>query len=700
MPFPSSLTDRARPRRLALVLLATLAAGCHGMRTPATPELRIVRRLLDDGFRTAAPPFTHGGFESIAGVRKLAVAAVTPIRPRMMCMPQTQSSSPRRPCTITVPSSKRSIPALIVETASLPLLRARVKRGKAGQRLMADADLGRRGRFVVRRQPLGGAQAARSLPIWMTPQLRGWPALGVDAGKVATRPTSIPADAVLTFAVGIQEPAWYVDSAPVQFRIIALSPEGSVEVYHRALDPARRSEDRRWIDERVSLAAVAGRTVTLLFQVGPLDPADPRPQLPVWADPTLLAPSAAPSPPMPGIVLVSLDTLRAKSMSVYGYESRETTPWFSRFAASATRFARCYTTFSNTFGAHISMLTGTYPGRHTVMGPLQLAPDIPTLAERLRAAGYDTAAFTEDGVLDGSKGFERGFGHYWENKAVEWAGGDAPGTFGRALAWLAGHRDRPFFLFAHTYAVHGPYRPSPPYDTFFVDTQQVSTPTDQLAYEREIRQLDDDVARLVAGLDALLPPERFILIVTADHGEEFWEHGCAAHEQLYDEVHHVPLFIRWPGHVPAGRVFDEQVSLIDIVPTLLDLTGLELPAVDGQSLRPLLEGRATSLGRDAILAESPPTMCSQWAWNFVARRADAKCFSYTLASLDRCFDLSRDPDERQPLAPVGAYAALSEAARVHGELLFAGPTMVAQAPQPANVDAERVRKLRALGYLK
>jgi arylsulfatase A-like enzyme len=664
------------------------------------PQLRVVRRLLDDGFRTAMPPFTHKGVESIAGVRKLAVAAVTSIHPSTVCMPPTESASPRRPCTVTVPRSESSVPALIVETESLPLLRAWTKRGEAPRQLRARGDLGRRRRFVVRRQPLDGAPAARNLPIWMTPQLRGWPALGVRVRDMFSHPMGIPPEAVLTFAVGIQEPAWYVDSAPVQFRVIALSPEGNVEVYRRDLDPARRPEDRHWIDERVSLGAVAGRTVTLLFRVRPLDPADPRPQLPVWADPTLLAPRAVPGPPMPGIVLVSLDTLRAKSMSVYGYEARETTPWFSRFAASATRFARAYTTYSNTFGAHVSMLTGTYPGRHTVRGALRLAPDIPTLAERLRAGGYETAAFTEDALLDASAGFARGFAHYWENKTVEVGAGDAPGTFGRALAWLRAHRDQTFFLFVHTYAVHSPYRPSPPYDTFFVDTAQVCTSIDQLAYEREIRQLDDDVARLVAGLDALIPPDRFVLVVTADHGEQFGEHGGALHTHLYDEVLHVPLFVRWPGSVPAGRTLDAQVSLIDVAPTLLDLVGLDPTGGDGQTLRPLLEGTTKALDREVVLAASPPSIFSGHTWKFAARRSDAKCFSYDLASLDCCFDLSRDPDERHPLAPTGAYDALWKTARAHGEAFFAGPARAAKAPEAFDVDAERVRKLHALGYLE
>ena len=701
MPPPSSPVDPARSRRLALFLLAALAIGCREPSVPTAPELRIVRRLLDERFRTAAPPFTRGGFESVAGVRKPIVTTVVPITPSTVCMPTTQSTSPNRPCTITVPRSEEAVGALIVETASLPLLRAAAKPRKLRELLEAREHVDRRRRFVVRRQPLHEIPAARNVPFWTTSGLRAYPVIGVGAWTFASHPTSIPTDAVLSFAVGIQEPAWYVDSAPVQFTIDANTPEGSIELYRRALDPARRSEDRRWFDENVSLAAVAGQTVILHFRVRPLSSHDRRPQLPLWADPTLLAPRAAPSPPMPGMVLVSLDTLRAKSMSVYGYEAHETTPWLSRFAAGATRFAHAYTTFSNTYGAHISMLTGTYPARHGVRGgPQRLDRDIPTLAEQLRAAGYDTAAFTEDALIDGRRGFERGFGHYWENEEIQVGTGDAPGTFGRALTWLAAHRDRPFFLFVHTYAVHAPYLPSPPYDSAFGDAEQVPTPADQLAYEREIRQLDDDLARLVAGIDALVSPDHLVLVITADHGEEFWEHGGCFHTHLYDEVLHVPLLFRGPGQVTAGRTLDEQVSLVDIAPTLLDLAGVDPGALDGRTLRPLLEGATATLGRETILAESPPNIFSQYAWKFVARQPGAKCFSYELASLDACFDLSLDPEERHPLPPTGAYGALWEAARIHGESVFTRVAPAETTPEPLEADPERVRKLRALGYVQ
>ncbi|HWP65494.1 MAG TPA: sulfatase [Candidatus Limnocylindria bacterium] len=685
--------------RLALPPLAALA-GCSP--TPPAPrqEYRVVRRLLDDGFRTAVPPLTHRGVETIADTRRLVVTAATEVEPAIVCPPP--AAGPKRLCRVSVP---RDLPVqtLIAETQPLPLLRATAKPGQP-RRLNGRIDLDRRRRFVLRRRAERGAWGPRRLPYWMAAGLRAWPVHSAGAWDVTSRRIAIPPDAALTFAVGIQEPAWYVDSAPVQFIIEARGPEGDVEVYRRALDPARHPEDRRWFDERISLRAVGGRTVALRFKVQPLVAGDRRPQLPVWADPTLLAPAPPTPPSPPSIVLVSLDTLRARSMSVYGAE-RDTTPWFARFATSATRFTQAFTTFSNTYGAHLSMLTGTYPRRHDIRRSRRLAADVPTLAERLRAAGYDTAAFTEDAMLDGNAGFARGFATYWENTEIGSGAGDAPGTFARTLAWVAAHRDQPFFVFAHTYAVHAPYLPSPPYDKMFLEspTGEVA-PEDQvgrLAYEQEVRQLDDDVARLVAGLDALVAPERVVLVITADHGEEFWEHQGLVHSQLYEEVLHVPLFVRATGRFPAGRTVDELVSLVDVTPTLLELAGLAASGLDGLSLVPLLDGSAATLGREMVFAESPPTTFSRHAWNFVARRRGGKCFSYELASLDRCFDLTRDPNEQAPLS-TDADPALWQAARLHGESVFAARAEAREsaAAPDATVDPEREEKLRALGYIE
>jgi hypothetical protein len=174
----------------------------------------------------------------------------------------------------------------------------------------------------------------------------------------------------------------------------------------------------------------------------------------------VIAPAAS-EPRRPFVVLVSLDTLRARSMSAYGY-GLGTTPEFQRIAAEGALFENAFTTFSNTLAAHMSMLTGLYPAAHGVYTNTRLSAAIPTLAENLRGAGYQTAAITEDGLITARAGFARGFAHYVEDKTTAWHEVGARRTFERALAWANAHADEPFFLFVHTYAVHAPTHRGPP----------------------------------------------------------------------------------------------------------------------------------------------------------------------------------------------------------------------------------------------
>ncbi|MBY0279596.1 sulfatase, partial [Candidatus Binatia bacterium] len=529
-------------------------------------------------------------------------------------------------------------------------------------------------------------------------QILGAKTYGIPAWStrtVTSPPFVVPPGALLRLSLGVEDAAWDIDSAPVYFRVIYEDEHGATQdLFRRILDPSHNPRDRRWYDNDVDLSDLAGRTIRLRFVTEPVKADDPRPSLPVWGDPRVLAPAAGPR--RPAIVLISLDTLRAKSMSLYGH-ARATTPFMTRLAARGTAFDNAFTTFSNTLGAHMSMLTGLLPATHDVRGLDRiLADDRVLLAESLRRAGFATGAFTEDALLDSRRGFRRGFSAYYEDTTTEAGGGNAETTFGRALAWAAAHADEPFFLFVHTYQVHAPYDPPPAYRDAFPDDGAAKQ---QRRYEQEIRYLDDVLQRLVVGLQRLIPDDDLLLVVTADHGEEFLEHGYSGHVQLFDEVMHVPLLFVWSRHVRAGGRIAELVSLIDVAPTILQLAGVDAPpGMDGLSLVPLLTGSAPTLGRALVLGESPPITNGSLR-QFVARSRDAKCMIAEGDAATRCYDLTADPDERAarvagddtrfaPLdAAVTAYRARSLASLARGH-----------APAPPDESIER--KMRALGYVE
>jgi len=692
------MPNRLRP---AITAFLALCAACHWA---PPPQLEVVRRFVDERVRARPTQvISTDGFVGLADERRPALASAIFIRPTIKCPVAAEPPARHATCRVEIPRTAPRASGWILETHPIGSLRRLAKRA-AGRTVRRTRNVGQRLRIAF--PPRSAREEAPSLvlPAWLVPFSRAWAAPSIPLRDARSRPFVVAPGAVLTFAIGTEEPAWHVDAPAVEFTVEARHAGGVQTLYQRVIDPSHRPEDRRWHEASVPLTSVEGANVRIRMMVRPVGAGALAPQLPVWGDPTVLAPAAPTTPRRPSIVLVSLDTLRAKSMSSFGYD-RTTTPFLERFAAGATRFSNTFTTYSNTFGAHMSMLTGALPSSHVNRGGThRLSPEIDTLAERLRAAGYTTTAFTEDALLDATVGFERGFSHYWENKEIATGAGDAPGTFGRAIEWVRDHRDRPFFLFVHTYAVHAPYRPPAPYDAMFQDDARDNPTSGQRRYEQEIRKLDDDVAALVDSLDGLVDPAETLLVITADHGEEFGEHGGFAHVQLYDEVLHVPLFLRWPGRVPAGRTVDALTSLVDVTPTILDLVGLEARALNGHSLGPLVRGETGTPDRPIVLAESPPSIWSDREWSYVARTRSAKCFAFESRANDRCYDLVADPEEQRPGADSEAIAGLRQVARAFANIATKtrggrphGPTADPADPEP---DPERIEKLRALGYVE
>jgi len=420
------------------------------------------------------------------------------------------------------------------------------------------------------------------------------------------------------------------------------------------------------------------------------------------------ADSVAPAWRTPNVVLVSLDTLRARSVSAYG-ATRPTTPSLDELVGAAgTIFDAAYTTAPHTLPAHLSLFTGRYLRNLGDASPLSaLAPDIPTLPERMRAAGYATAAFTEDGYVIPRVGFRRGFAEYRENTSPDMLMplGHSAQTFREGVEWLARHRDEPVFLFLHTYEVHDPYTPPAPYDTAFEPDRGPDTvpQAECLRYEQEARYLDDQLRALIESIDALGLGTRTLLVVLADHGEEFMEHGQTRHSlQLFEETIHIPLMMRLPGIVPVGLRIETPVSLVDVAPTILDLVGAPpIPGTDGVSLVPLLVGSSLPTWRQAVFSEAKSSLSAPSVDLVSARTETARCTYRTQRNAALCYDLTHDPEETNPL---GLHDPRTRDARTqalqYADLLASRPTNPALAAPGPPPDPERAEKLRALGYTR
>jgi len=424
----------------------------------------------------------------------------------------------------------------------------------------------------------------------------------------------------------------------------------------------------------------------------------------IWAVPEVLSRADRAARERRNVILISLDTLRADHVSAYGYP-RATTPQIDRqLAARGARFTDVSTTYPLTSIAHMSLMTGLFPGAFPQPGRLDLWTPAPLLAEVLRGAGYTTGAYTEDVLVGGMLGFSFGFDRYVERPLV----GEARGTqtFADGAHFLRENRDRRFFLFLHTYKVHAPYTYSQPYAELFTDAAQWSgelasygVPAEQQprvdAYDRAIREADDQVAGFLAELDRLGLSDDTYVILLSDHGDAFGEHGLVGHGLgAHQEQLHIPLIVRGPG-VTHGATSDEPASIVDVAPTIFDLVGLTGPNQQGTSLRAALGGGALVPDRALLFSwihnDARGLRQGRWKLTDVARTQQT------------LFDLTADPRERQPIedraliAPRQAALDVAEGDdRQRKEALT-----VTGSPEVPQAASERMfESLRALGYVE
>ena len=632
---------------------------------------------------------------------------------------------------------------------------------------------GKRKGILTRLEPLFLPKAPAQTPLRL-------PLTGIDRGDqvdvqvsaamvprrqqlFTTTPVEIGAGSELEVGLGFDSMATRMGAAPVEFVLTAhevrpgatplakpvrrkanrgdAQPADSdaIELLREKLDP--KNTTNGWVQKRISLAQLAGKTVELRFQTRVAPPPGKRGDaaavgFPLWGAPQILAPRERGQ--RRNVILVSLDTLRGDHVG--GTRAgRSLTPEIEALAKEGTVFRAAYATFPSTTASHMSMFTGLYPGTHHVWGPVsQLAEGTALLPQIFAQNGYETAAVTEDGMLAAAAGFERGFDSYreWKGNEVWEEHGQADRTFSTGLRWAEKHKTERFFLFLHTYEVHNPYHPPPEFDLFSVKNQEGAPPAPAPAtggdpaqqriarmaehegglYAGEVLYTDSAFGRLRAGLESLGLLDDAIIIVTSDHGEEFGEHGQFGHAKtIYDEVLHVPLVVWAPGLVPKGAEITETVSLVDLAPTLLDLVGLTAPpSMNGMSLRALLQGDATPADRSvfakrAIYAEGP-------AWGgqprlLSARQGGRKWILHGSETAPaEAYDLSADPAEKTNLVDP---AAAEQTVRDQGQrVLEAYPQTTGARPERVQPDAENApeanhhlddrteENLRALGYIE
>jgi arylsulfatase A-like enzyme len=468
---------------------------------------------------------------------------------------------------------------------------------------------------------------------------------------------------------------------------------------------------------------------------------EPGPAVPFWGEARLMV---APEATHQNVILISVDTLRADRLGCYGYP-RPTSPRIDAFARQGVRFGQAISQAPWTTPSHTSLLTSRYPSSHHVnqswsafdrflsegRGYRVLAEEVTTLAEVLQERGYRTMALTGGATLRADVGFAQGFDVYREDSY-----GLLKTVRPMVAGWMTENREVPFFLFLHTFEVHAPYRHPEMAQDILTGAEQEAIHEyarrpesgDVDGFARHLRSLglfrrevtsalydggihftDAFLGLVLEDLHAIGLEGSTLVVVTSDHGEEFGDHEPArfydAHCQtVFDEMLRVPLILRMPGKLPAGRVVDVPVELVDVAPTILEILGIQAPpAMEGKSFGALAQG-LTGTHKEWTLSEST---CNETETK--ALRSPTRKYIAAYETRDHehsgvpgplmtewIFDLERDPGETRKLGGRRPLRTLRSILEERATDLERRGTKGSEAP----VSADVLERLRGLGYVQ
>jgi arylsulfatase A-like enzyme len=566
----------------------------------------------------------------------------------------------------------------------------------------------------------------------------------------------------LAFNVTLPERPWLdlgigsVDDGPVTFRVAVKAGGAAEQVLHEQTV----TTPYRWERVSIDLESLAGRAVELSLSL-----AGETSTIGLWGSPAIRSrPGRAWDEDRPqGVILIHADTLRPDHMSMYGAK-RDTAPFLKRLASEGVLFNRAMAQATWTKVSSPSFLASLYPTTHGVARFTDRLPaSVTTLADVYRAAGHATLSLSSVTFTGQFTNLHKGFEEVHEATSQsdpQYDSKTAREYVGRTIDWIERHRDEPFFIYLHVFDPHSPFEPRRPYDSMWADPTKRDEHLQQrtalgkviadpgmasrgmatreemakagvdaatyLAYDKDwydgsIKALDVEIERLYTRLRMTGLDRKTAVVFLSDHGEEFHEHGRMWHGQsAYGELAHVPLFLRWPAGIPAGRPVDELVQLIDVMPTLLDLSGLPHPeGMQGQSLVPLLQMPASQgtawKKRPAITEKQPmrgpndrpdPANERDASWqSFAIHDGEWKLIHHTIRPAGKpefeLFDALRDPLDQKDLASAhpDVVERLKKALDGWQQMaLAARPKSDSEATQ--KLSPEQLQRLRSLGYVK
>jgi len=416
------------------------------------------------------------------------------------------------------------------------------------------------------------------------------------------------------------------------------------------------------------------------------------------------------------VVLITIDTLRADRLGCYGY-GKNTSPEIDKFAENAIRFENSIVQSPYTGPSHSSILTGKYVAGHGVLSNgYKLPLENNTIAEVLKEYGYTTAASIGAWVLDKRFNYGQGFDAYMQTNKEQRIAADVNRDL---FKWLENNKDKKFFAWAHYYDVHCPYYAPELFRNKFSNGYKGILNTDgkcgltyynsvklgpddieyvKAMYDAEIAYTDSNVGELLNNLKKWGVYDNTLIIITSDHGESLYERGKIGHNlSLYDCEIKAPLLIRYPGMKSYGTSIKTQVESISIMPTILDILGINVPLdINGKSFLNLLEGNREDESPAYVRLGVEKGLDLQYA----IRTAATKLIFHESGTKE-LYDLKADSEEKNNIInDVSRGSMISELSPKLDKFMVLEKKANTTKGEGQQLKKESLEKLRALGYVQ
>ncbi len=539
----------------------------------------------------------------------------------------------------------------------------------------------------------------------------------------------VPNNCFLEFGAGIFRYKENPPSKGVKFKVLVDINGNRKTIFEREITSKPGRLRDQIIHKKIDFSEYANKKLNLIFLTENLEEKEQVPPdklaLAFWENPLIYHPE----PDNLKVILISLDTLRADHLSSYGYH-RNTSPNIDELARDGVLFENTYAQCSWTLPSHMSMLFSLNSASHQVFyNDQKVDSSLPSLASFLQKAGFITYAFTGGGYVSSIYGFSKGFDWYDDpirGQNTSSNQNEAENLFAYTSDWLKKNKDKPFFLFLHTFQIHGPYDSPSPWNEMYL---KKTAPWEKIGlrnfldrngedysfsleekdniislYDGEISYTDETLIKpLVNQLKELNIYNNTLLIITSDHGEEFQEHGGWLHGRtLYNELLRVPLLIKFPNSEYKGARISPISRVIDILPTILDIAKIKYDKnlFDGKSLLNVIteKEKEDRVFISDLAHKDLPVPCPA----IIATNRDQLKFIITKSTEGikdvETYDLLRDPNENHNI--------ITKANQIRKKVIsflnnyYQDKMQIKRSNARIRMNKELEEKLKALGYLR